>query len=110
MNIKGFFVLALIFILPYASNATVIDVITQGNGSKGHAGTIIDPLEVGELIEIGLTLNHNPYPGWPSYDGYLLSSMDTKLSVSGPGSLEMQIIDVIWQRGSCNVREVNKAL
>lgn len=85
---KGLLALVLVLSLAPVANATVIDAVTDGVGSKGHAGTIDDPLEVGETIEIKLVLNHNPYPGYPSYDGYLLSSMDTMLNVSGPGTLQ----------------------
>jgi len=87
MGIKRFLTLALIFAISSITNATVIDTVINGNGSKGHAGTIDDPLEEWEFIEIKLVLNHNPYPGFPSYDGYLLSSMETMLNVSGSGSL-----------------------
>ncbi|MHC4459094.1 MAG: hypothetical protein ACYS0I_18795 [Planctomycetota bacterium] len=90
MEKKRLLALALVLIISSVANATVIDVVADADGSKGHAGTIDDPLEVSEFIEIKLFLNHNPYPGYPSYDGYLLSSMETILSVSGPGSLEMR--------------------
>ena len=87
---KGLLALVLVLSLVPVADATVIDVVTDGIGSKGHAGTIDDPLEVGETIEIKLVLNHNPYPDYPSYDGYFLSSMDTMLTVSGPGTLEQK--------------------
>lgn len=72
-------------------DATVIDVVTVGVGDMGHAGTIEDPLVVGEYIGIEVFLNHNPYPGYPSYDGYLLSSMDIDLDVTGAGSLQVPL-------------------
>ena len=81
--------LILIFILGAASlaNATVIDVVTDGPGSMGHTGTSADPLEVGEMIWIKIVLNHNPYPGYPSYDGYSLDTIGLTLDVSGPATL-----------------------
>ena len=96
-------VLALMLVLGMASmaNATVIDVITAGLGSEGHAGTSEDPLVPSETIEIKIVLNHNPYPDWPSYDGYLLSSMDLDLHVSGAGSMDVGTVDKngdpVWQ-------------
>ena len=91
--------LILIFVLGVASlaNASVIDVVTEGIGDKGHAGTIADPLEVGEIIDIVIVLNRNifTYNGapYPSYDGYLLSEMDISLQVSGPGTLRPKYTD-----------------
>jgi hypothetical protein len=84
-------VLALILVLGMASlaNATVIDVVTVGLGSMGHAGTSMDPLEPSETIGIKIVLNSNPYAGFPSFDGYLLSMMDVDLHLSGPGSLDV---------------------
>lgn len=99
-------VLALILILGMASlaNATVIDVVALGPGSLGHAGTSLDPLEPSETIEIAIVLNHNPYAGWTSYDGYALSSMDLDLHVSGPGTLAPGTTnksgDPLWQYDS----------
>lgn len=71
------------------ANATIIDVVKVGVGSMGHAGTSDDPLEPSETIGIKIVLNSNPYPGYPSYDGYLLSMMDVDLHLSGPGSLDV---------------------
>ncbi|MHC4455714.1 MAG: PEP-CTERM sorting domain-containing protein [Planctomycetota bacterium] len=39
------------------------------------------------LIDIEIILNHNPYPGFSSYDGYVLDAMNIDLHVSGAGSL-----------------------
>jgi len=81
----------LVFGMASLANATVIDVVTVGLSDLGHSGYPDDPLHSpGESVEIKIVLNHNPYPGFPSYDGYLLSSMDTMLSVSSAGSLEMR--------------------
>jgi hypothetical protein len=87
----------LIFILVFwvipSANATVIDAVTDGVGSLGHAGTSLDPLEIGETIEIKIVLNADPNPTWyygggyTGYDGYWLLSMDIGLQVSGPGTL-----------------------
>jgi hypothetical protein len=89
-------VLALMLVLGMASlaNATVIDVVTDGPGSLGHAGTSEDPLEVGETIAIKIVLNADPNPTWyygggyTGYDGYWLSSMDVDLHVSGQATLQ----------------------
>ena len=80
---------AILLILSSCANATVIDVITDGLGTNGHAGTIENPLVPGDWIYIDIVLNHNPYPGYPSYDGYALDAMDLSLHVSGPGTLNV---------------------
>jgi len=99
-------VLILMLVLGMASvaNATVIDVVTVGVGSMGHAGTSEDGLWPGETIEVKIVLNANPYPGRPSYDGYLLSTMDLDLHLSGPVSLDAGTKDKngdpVWQYNS----------
>ena len=84
-------VLALILVLGMTSlaNATIIDVVTVGLGDMGHAGTSEDPLVESETIAIQIVLNHNPYTGYPAFDGYGLDGMDLDLHVSGAGSLEV---------------------
>jgi hypothetical protein len=66
-----------------------MEVQTVGVGSLGHAGTIEDPLEESEIIEIAIVLNNNPYAGFPSYDGYVIDTMDVDLHVSGAGTLDV---------------------
>ena len=80
-------ILMLVFGLASLANATVIDVVTVGPGSLGHAGTEEDPLEESEIIAIQIVLNHNPYVGYPSYDGYFTDGVDLDLHVTGAGSL-----------------------
>ncbi len=89
---KKLLVLMLVLGMASLANATIVDVVKAGLGSLGHTGESTDPLrgDLGETIEIKLVLNSNPYPGtaYPSYDGYLLSTMDFSLDVSGPGTLD----------------------
>ena len=84
-------VLALMLVLGMTSvvNAGIIDIITVGEGSLGHAGTSVDPLEPSETINLAIVLNYNPYAGYPTYDGYVLDAMDVDLHVSGPATLEV---------------------
>ena len=86
---KKLLILMLVLGLASLAGASVIDVVTVGVGSLGHAGTSNDPLVPSETIEIGIVLNHNPYPGFPAYDGYTLDGMDLDLHVSGPGTLSV---------------------
>ncbi|MHC4455716.1 MAG: PEP-CTERM sorting domain-containing protein [Planctomycetota bacterium] len=79
--------LMLVFSLASLGNAALIEVVIDGLGDAGHAGTAADKLEVGETIYLQIILDHNPYPGWPSYDGYALDIMDVDLHVSGAGSI-----------------------
>jgi hypothetical protein len=72
------------------ANATVLDVVTYDVGqSAGRTGTSYDPLYPSDVIGVKIVLNHNPYPGFPSYDGYALSSADIDLHVSGPGTMSV---------------------
>jgi len=84
--------LALLFVLALAglANAAVISVVTDGIGTMGHTGTAGDPLVFSETIGIKIVLNSNLYPGWPSYNGYGLSSMDVDVHIVGPGSLDVR--------------------
>jgi hypothetical protein len=88
-------VLALMLVLGMtsAASAGIIDVVTDGVGDAGHAGTSTDPLDLGETIAIKIVLNADPDPTWyygsgyTGYDGYWLSSMSLDLEVSGPATL-----------------------
>jgi hypothetical protein len=84
---KKLLILMLVFGLASLANATVVDVVTVGLGDMGHAGTEEDPLEESEIIAIQIILNHNPYAGYPSYDGYFTDGVDLDLHVTGAGSL-----------------------
>lgn len=98
-------VLALLLVLGLASaaSATVIDVVALDIGlSEGRLGlSELDPLQESDTIGLAIVLNHNPYPDYPSYDGYLLSSMDLDLHISGPASLDAgtynKLGDPVWQ-------------
>ena len=74
------------------ANATVIDVVRDGVGDQGNAGTAGNPLVAGETIGIKIILNNNPfmYEGthYPAYDGYFLSGVGFDLDVSDNASLE----------------------
>ena len=78
---KKLLVLMLVFSVASLASATVIDVVLDGAGSNGHAGTVADPLDDGETIMVKILLQGNPVStGWTSYDGYGLSSFDLALS------------------------------
>jgi hypothetical protein len=86
---KKLLVLMLVLGLASAASATVMDVVPVDVGtSGGRLGGMDDMLQVGDVIGLKIVLNSNPYAGYPSYDGYLLSSMALKLDVVGPGSLD----------------------
>jgi len=80
---KKFLVLLLVLGLVSVSNATVLDVVTDGVGSAGHLGTSGSRLDMGETINLKIVLNLNAYQGYPSYNGYGLSSIDLKLYATG---------------------------
>jgi len=83
-------ILALLLVLGLASlaNATVIDIVKSGGGSLGHAGTAEDPLVPSETIAVKIVLNQNEWAGYPSYNGYGLSSFDLDVHIVGAGSLD----------------------
>jgi hypothetical protein len=88
--------MTLLFITATPVNATVIDVVTVGLGNMGHAGTGTDPLAPGEIIEIAIVLNHNPYDPvgstYPSYDGYIIDTVGLDLhvlNIDGGATLEV---------------------
>ena len=92
-NKNGLMVIVLILSLAGTSGAGVIDVvIDQDFQGEGFVDGWLDAnangdIDKNDIIAIKLVLNHNPYSGYPSYDGYVLSSMDVGLTVSGPGTL-----------------------
>ena len=87
---KKMLVLMLVLGMATLANATVMEVVTVGVGSLGHAGTSTDRLALGEIIEIQIVLNWNDYGvSYPSYDGYVIDVMDVDLHVSGPGTLSV---------------------
>jgi hypothetical protein len=88
---KKLLVLMLVLGLASAASATVMDVVPVDVGlSAGRLGGMDDALEAGDVIGLKIVLNSNPYPGttYPSYDGYILSSMDLSLDIVGNGSLD----------------------
>ena len=90
---KKFIVLVMVLAMASMANATVIDVVPDGVGTSGHAGTAADKLVAGETIKLKLMLNWNPgsYPGgtYASYDGYVLSAMDLMLTASSQGTMDV---------------------
>jgi hypothetical protein len=99
---KKLLVLMLVLGLASAASAAVIEVVPVDVGqSGGRLGGVDDPLEESDVIGIKIVLNGNPYPDYPSYDGYLLSSMDLDLHIVGPGSMDVGTVDKagapVWQ-------------
>ena len=78
---KKLVALMLVFAMAGLASATVLDVVAPVAGDSGHMGTLLDPLVPGETIAIKIVLVDldYPYPTYPTYDGYWLSSMDIGL-------------------------------
>jgi hypothetical protein len=72
-------ILVLLLVLGMASwaHAGLINVVADGVGDMGHAGTALDPLAIGEVLKIKITL-----AAGASSDGY-----DLDLHVTGAGQL-----------------------
>ena len=87
---KKVLVLMLVLGLATAASAAVIDVVAVDVGqSGGRTGGPNDPLEESDVIGLAIVLTHNPYPDFPTYDGYWTDGIDVDLHVSGPGSLDV---------------------
>ena len=88
--------LAFMLVLGMASiaSATVIDVVAVDIGASGGrlGASDADQLSPGDVVGLELVLNHNPYAGYPSYDGYLLQGMDVALQVSPEGALGVNVV------------------
>jgi hypothetical protein len=103
---KKVLVLMLVLGMAAFANATVIDVVKVGMGSLGNAGTSTDPLDIGETITVKLVMNFNPTTaGLPTgaRAGYLLSSLNVSLSVSGGGTLgptSTSYGDPVWEKST----------
>jgi hypothetical protein len=85
--------LAMCLVLGMASiaNAAVVELVKSDIGlSEGRTGGHDDPLLPSDVIGIEIVVTMNPvylYPGYPSYQGYIISNVDLDLHAVGPGSL-----------------------
>jgi len=77
---KKLLVLVAVMAMASLASAGIVDVVADGLGDAGHAGTLADPLAAGETIGLKIVLNNNPYDGFPSYDGYVLDLMEVDLN------------------------------
>jgi hypothetical protein len=87
---KKFIIFLLVLCLATAANAYVMSVQTYDVGlSGGRTGTENDKLEKSDTIGVKIILHNNqPWgPGYEAYDGYMLSSFDLDLEVTGAGTL-----------------------
>ena len=89
---KKLLAVLLVLGLASAASAAVIEVVPVGAVDATGQPTDRDgsenmPLEPSDILEIKIVLNHNPYPDFPSYDGYNLSVMAVSMAVEGPGEL-----------------------
>ena len=76
-TVTRLFFCMLLAILAGTIHAQVISVVPDGLGDAGHAGTVDDPLDIGETVGVKVVLEA----------GYELSSFHLNLEVSGPGTL-----------------------
>ena len=87
---KKFIIFLLVLCLATAANAYVMSVQTYDvELSGGRTGTENDPLEESDTIGVKIIL-HNNQPwgeGFEDFDGFMLSSFDLDLEVTGAGTL-----------------------
>ena len=80
--------LAMCLVLAMASiaNAAVIEVTRTDLGTSGGRMGITDADQLldDDVIGVSIVLNYNGYPGFTSYDGYAISSLDVEMDVVGP--------------------------
>ena len=88
---KKLLAMCLVLSMATLANAAVLEVVTYDVGlSEGRDGLTEDTaLVYSDVIGVKVVLTRNPYPGFPSYDGYALSSADIDLHVMGPGSMSV---------------------
>ena len=101
---KKLLAMCLVLSMASAANAILIDtvapvlqVVTNDIGqSGGRTGTYENPLQPSDVIGVAIIIGHNPYyttyspyGPLPTYDGYLVSSVDLDLHAVGPGSLSV---------------------
>lgn len=88
---KKLLAMLLVMVLGAAANGAVLEVVAYDVGqSEGRTGTADNWLLVSDVLGVKIVVGHNPYAGYPSYDGYLVSSVDLDLHVVGPGSLSVE--------------------
>jgi hypothetical protein len=89
---KKLLVLALVLAFVSSASATIIDVVAVDIGQSGGrlGASDADELQASDIIGLKIVLNYNQNTlgAPPSYDGYLLSSMDLDLHVLGAGSID----------------------
>jgi hypothetical protein len=97
---KKCLVMLLVLCMASLANAGIVDVVAVGIDTNGDnvfeitnpTQTQLEGVSVGDAVHIALVLQDNDSmtgygAGYPSYDGYYLSSMNVSLAVSGPGTL-----------------------
>ena len=104
---KKLLAMCLVLSMASAANAILIDtvapvlqVVTNDIGqSGGRTGTYENPLQPSDVIGVAIIIGHNPYyttyspyGPLPTYDGYLVSSVDLDLHAVGPGSLSVNTL------------------
>ena len=89
---KKLLAMCLVLSMATLANAAVLEVVTYDVGlSEGRTGSSYDPLYPSDIIGVAVVVGQNTYPGYPAYDGYLVSSVDIDLHAVGPGSLSVDI-------------------
>lgn len=87
---KKLLAMCLVLSMATLANAAVLEVVTYDIGqSGGRTGSSYDPLQPSDVIGVAVVVGVNTYPGYPAYDGYLVSSVDIDLHAVGPGSLDV---------------------
>jgi hypothetical protein len=85
---KKLLAMCLVLSMATLANAAVLEVVTYDVGLSGpRTGTSYNPLLPSDIIGVAVVVGYNPYPGYPAYSGYLVSSVDIDLHAVGPGSL-----------------------
>ena len=89
---KKLLAMCLVLGMATLANATILDVvIVDTSQSGGRDGSIENPLEASDIVEIAIVTTRVVYTyneglTYPAYDGPLVSSLDLDLHVTGPGT------------------------
>lgn len=90
---KKLLAMCLVLSMATLANAAVLETVTYDVGQSGgrDGRTLETALIPSDVIGVAILVGTNPYPGYPAYDGYLVSGVDIDLHAVGPGSLSVGI-------------------
>ena len=87
---KKLFVMLMILGMVSLTNAGVVDVVADGVGDMGHAGTELDRLEPGESIYVKIVINPNNEAANPPFKGYAIDLLEVDLTANTNATINIE--------------------